>query len=248
MKVIALVGAGGKTSLMYALAREIVAVGSQVITTTSTKIFPPLPDQSPALLLVAHDPFLTSLSKTLEIFRHVTVAHRVDPVSGKALGITQDIIDVCAQAADWVIVEADGAAGHSVKAPESWEPVIPPCTDLVIPVVGLDCLGKPASNQWVFRLERFLEITGMKAGEIITAPTLATLVCHEFGGLKDVPPDASFVPFLNKADQVQKEASIEELVSEFTGRKQRIKRLVVGQLKPQVQARHFFVSELGRGG
>lgn len=39
-RVTALVGAGGKTTLMYALAASTVAAGEKVICTTTTKIFP----------------------------------------------------------------------------------------------------------------------------------------------------------------------------------------------------------------
>ena len=39
--VISIVGAGGKTTLMFALARELSNKKGMVITTTTTKIFPP---------------------------------------------------------------------------------------------------------------------------------------------------------------------------------------------------------------
>ena len=39
--VISLVGAGGKTTLMFALSRELSLHKEVVITTTTTKIFPP---------------------------------------------------------------------------------------------------------------------------------------------------------------------------------------------------------------
>ena len=59
-------GAGGKTSLMYALAREILARNETVISTTSAKIAPPTPDQSPKLLLLEDDPDLRELPEQLE--------------------------------------------------------------------------------------------------------------------------------------------------------------------------------------
>ncbi|MCK7504559.1 MAG: hypothetical protein MZV70_11045 [Desulfobacterales bacterium] len=39
--VVSLVGAGGKTSLMYRLARELAGTGQAVLTTTTTRIYPP---------------------------------------------------------------------------------------------------------------------------------------------------------------------------------------------------------------
>ena len=50
-EVISLVGGGGKTTLMFALAQELASVGELVITTTTAKIFEPLPSQTPQLLV-----------------------------------------------------------------------------------------------------------------------------------------------------------------------------------------------------
>ena len=44
--VISLVGAGGKTSLMFRLAHELSLTGDSVLTTTTTKIYVPEPVQS----------------------------------------------------------------------------------------------------------------------------------------------------------------------------------------------------------
>ena len=45
--VVCLVGSGGKTSLMYALAAEAAADGLTAVVTTTTKIFRPAPDEIP---------------------------------------------------------------------------------------------------------------------------------------------------------------------------------------------------------
>ncbi len=41
--VISIIGAGGKTSLMFSLAKELSKSGKKVLTTTTTKIFMPTP-------------------------------------------------------------------------------------------------------------------------------------------------------------------------------------------------------------
>ena len=67
-RMTALVGAGGKTTLMYALARRMADAGRRVVCTTTTKIFPP-EDGLPVVLLegaarkplkapAAHEPVL----------------------------------------------------------------------------------------------------------------------------------------------------------------------------------------------
>jgi probable selenium-dependent hydroxylase accessory protein YqeC len=234
-RVIALVGAGGKTSLLYALAREMVERGRSVVTTTTTKIYPPKPDESPHLLLLEHDPHLASLPAYLAKFSHVTVADRTDTVTGKLRGVTDDAIDTCTAAAQWIVVEADGAAGHPVKAPAAWEPVLPTRTDLVIVVVGLDCLGRPAREDSVFRLPEFCKVTGLAEGEAVTPEALARLVTHPQGGMKEVREGVRVIPFLTKIDLVSStmpEKTARSIVRASAGR---IHLVAAGTLRPLVQ-------------
>ena len=64
----------------------------------------------------------------------------------------RELKDCC----DVFLIEADGSKQLPLKVPENWEPVIPSIADLVISVVGLDCLGKPI-RQTAHRMERTSE-------------------------------------------------------------------------------------------
>ena len=244
VRVIALVGAGGKTSLMYALAREILARNETVISTTSVKIAPPISNQSPKLLLLEDDPDLKELPEQLARFRHVTVGRAIIPPHGKLDGIPELTIGRCLDAADKVIVEADGAARLPIKAPEDWEPVIPSFANLVIPVVGLDCVGKPASEDRVFRIGRFLALTGLRRGEIISPESVAKLLSSEDGALKGIGADASVIPFLNKLDLLVDSAAVEAIVRNVTELTDRIQRVVVGELRNQIELKTFVVGQV----
>ncbi len=229
-RVVALVGAGGKTSLMYALAWELALKRPPVVTTTTTKIYPPLSHESPRLLLQSDDPLLESLPELLAGFVQVTVARSFLHDIGKLEGISEAMVDLCTTHARFVLVEADGAAGRPIKAPALWEPVIPRCANLVIPVVGLDCLGRPATNEWVFRLERFTAVTGIREGDIIGPETVARLLTHPEGGLKGIPAGAAVIPFLNAKDGALNRSAVTEiadLVHEMSAG--RISTVVVGR-------------------
>jgi probable selenium-dependent hydroxylase accessory protein YqeC len=243
VRVIAIVGAGGKTSLMYALAREFLTQNETVISTTSAKIAPPTPNQSPKLLLLEDDPDLRELPEQLARFRHVTVGRAVIPPHGKLDGIPELTIGRCLDVADRVIVEADGAARRSIKAPEDWEPVIPSFANLVIPVVGLDCVGKPASEHRVFRVERFLALTGLRRGETISPESVAKLLSSDDGALKGVGEDASVTPFLNKLDLLVDRAAVGAIIGSVTELTDRIQRIVVGKLKNKIELRSFVVGK-----
>jgi probable selenium-dependent hydroxylase accessory protein YqeC len=245
IRSVALVGAGGKSSLMYALAGEMVAHHEKVVTTTTTKIFPPKSDESPWLILLEDDPELISLPTHLSEWAHVTVAQSLDHSSRKLQGVSADIIRRCLDVADRVLIEADGAAGRPIKAPERWEPAIPDFVDLVIPVIGLDSIGKPATEEWVFRLERFLSVTGLGPGEIIKPDAVARLLSHPEGALKRVPRTARIVPFLNKLDLLKSGAAEKETIEAIiTATNARMSRLVVGKLKGEVQVYSVLI---GRG-
>ncbi len=230
-RVIALVGAGGKTSLMYALASEILAQHGTVITTTTTKIFPPALNQSPHVFLLEDDPGLQSLPERLSRLGHVTIGRAIIPPHGKLDGILDTTIAKLMDMADKIIVEADGAAGRSIKAPEDWEPVIPSFANLVIPVVGLDCVGKPALEDRVFRIEKFLALTKLRRGRNISPESVARLLSNNDGALKGIGPNAQVVPFLNKLDLLVDRAALQEIIKGVRKRTNRIQRIVVGKLK-----------------
>src|SRR4030043_2196231 len=65
-ELISLVGAGGKTTLMFRLAKELVAGGKKVVTTTTTKILEPTSDET-AFLIVNQDEEKLKRS----VFRHL---------------------------------------------------------------------------------------------------------------------------------------------------------------------------------
>jgi probable selenium-dependent hydroxylase accessory protein YqeC len=221
---------------MYQLAHELSSTGRSVITTTTTKIFPPQPHQSRKLVLLADGPKLDSLSKYLSVHGHLTLGASILP-NGKVEGVTSTIIDMCLDVADVVLVEADGAARKPVKAPEEWEPVLPEKAHHVIPVVGLDCVGKLADSETVFRLECFLRVTELSPGGTITPEAIGRLLAHPKGSLKNVPDDALVVPYLSKLDTAQDETVLRKIIeTAFSLSGGRINKAVAGQLRERLCA------------
>ena len=167
--VVSIVGSGGKTTLMYALAKELAEKGERVITTTTTKIFPPCPSESPELVVSDNEEFL--LQKAQELFREVKqVTLAVKPLGPKHKGLSPTLIDSIRDRgiADVILVEADGAKRCSLKAPNETEPVIPLSTTWTLPVVGLDGIGKVNTEEYVFRPHYFALVTGISEGMVIT--------------------------------------------------------------------------------
>ncbi len=203
--VVALVGGGGKTTLMYRLAEELASAGRRVLVTTTTKIYPPLPDQVDWAIAEEDDDL--RLAHVAGMLRnHAIVAALSGPGSeGKMNGVSPAWVERAAveAGADYVLVEADGAARRPIKAPAGHEPVIPTCATVVVAVIGLDALGAPLDAEHAHRPDRIAELTGLVPGEPLTAEAIARLATHAEGLAKGAPPGARHEYVLNKVDGPQ---------------------------------------------
>ncbi len=144
--VTALIGGGGKTTLLYTLADEMRAKGT-VMLCTSTHIR--IPKQYP-LVIGGADALRAALAS------HGAVCAGTPAESGKLTAPSMSFEELAALA-DYVLVEADGSRGLPLKAHAPHEPVIPPNAQRVVLVVGVDGFGKPVrevchrSDSWAAR-------------------------------------------------------------------------------------------------
>ena len=205
--VISLVGAGGKTALMYRLARELSGPGAAVLTTTTTKIYTPSRKQSSSVLISGSAGNIAMQSRAiLRRMPHITAGSRLIHLQRKLKGFSPEKIDVLWQFGifRWIIVEADGAAGRALKAPALHEPVIPKCTQWAIGICSLEAVGKPLSENWVFRPQQVSKITGLALGKPINESAIADVFLSPDGVLKNAPASAKRFAFLNQADSQER--------------------------------------------
>lgn len=201
--VISIVGGGGKTTLMERLAREILVRGETVLVTTTTRIMMPKCERPERVVISSQTREILRLAETLlSVSGRLTAASAFLPAEDKLVGFPAAQIGELEQGNlfDWILVEADGARHLPLKAPAPHEPVVPPCSRWVIAVVGLDAIGRPLTDEWVFRSRLFAEITGTELGAPITEESVAAALIHENGILKNCPISAIRYVFLNKAE------------------------------------------------
>jgi len=231
-EVISLVGGGGKTTLMFALARELALGGDCVVTTTTTKILEPSPSETPLLLLETdEEELMRLLLENVGQYRHITLASG-KLTSGKLSGISPEFVVKLAKLSQvsCIVVEADGAAHRSLKAPNPTEPVIPLNTSLVIPVVGVDAVGCRLTEEDVFRPEIVSNLLELPLGEVISPDAIAFLITHHQGIIKGSPGRARIVPFINKMDLDEGLSEGRELADKILAmRHPQIERVVLGQ-------------------
>ncbi len=191
--LVSIVGAGGKTTTMYTLADELARQGKRVITTTTTNIYFPKEDETDTLIVASETPRLLKMLSTIWRQHHrVTVAGSVLG-AGKLAGLQPDqpYELLMKSGADAVIVEADGARHHMIKAPAEYEPVVPPQTNVALLLMSANAINQPLSPEVAHRPERIAAVLGVDQGEILTPAYIALLMTSEQGGLKSIPENAT---------------------------------------------------------
>ncbi len=223
-RCIAIVGGGGKTTLMYYLAQEFKKRGLRVISGTTTRILYPDPEQSSGVAFSDEGGFFKKVEKYLADDCHVTVARNCSETGGKLQGLDcREIEEIFTlSTAERMVLEADGARQMPLKAAGDNEPVVCRRTDLFIAVVGLESIGKALLDENVFRADLVAERSGTALGEVVTPHTVASLMCHREGLLKGCPEGARSCVFFNKSDLNQgrdKARAVVAAAASLSGRK-----------------------------
>lgn len=194
-----MVGAGGKTTLVYRLAAEARMVGLTVLVTTTTHMGTLAEATTGPVLVEAEAAIEEDLTRALATVGRATVlGRRVRP--DKLEGLSPERVDALAARAEVTLVEADGARGRSLKVPAAHEPVIPRSTTIVVVVAGLDALGRPLDATSVHRLDLVTAATGAPEGMTITPALVAAALVHPSSYPSRVARGMRGGVFLNKAD------------------------------------------------
>ena len=165
--VTAVIGGGGKTTLLRTLGEEL-AEESRVLLCTTTKIFP------------FHD---LPCAMTAEELNSLRREHRLlcagVPVPGTGK-LTTPPVAMAELAAwfDYVLVEADGSAQRPFKAHAPHEPVIPAEATQVICVVGASGFGSPVAEA-AHRPELYARLAGVSVENTVTPETEAAVLRAE---------------------------------------------------------------------
>jgi molybdenum cofactor cytidylyltransferase len=230
--LVALVGGGGKSSLMFSLADE----WDGVVLTTTTRIFTEQMKNAPAVCVLKNDSTLGvsdnfCLSEALRNNGRCLVIGTLkgEKAHGVSAEVPMEILD--RKDVTLVVVEADGSRMKPCKAPAEHEPVLPVGTSLVVPVVGIDALGHRI-DQVCHRPERVSDVTGLKESELLSASAVATLLTHTRGGLKNVPQNSKVVAFINKVETEERILSARTIAKEAL-HEDRLSRVVLGKVKSQ---------------
>ncbi|MBR1972096.1 MAG: putative selenium-dependent hydroxylase accessory protein YqeC [Oscillospiraceae bacterium] len=166
--IIAVVGSGGKTTLIKKLASRYRREGKTVLVTTTTHMFL----EEDTLLTDDADTIIPALKEKGCIMAGV-------PDGKKIKALSKETFDEACLHADVVLVEADGSKCLPLKYPNATEPVIPNNTDEIIVVCGLNAIGQKAQDV-CHRLELVKECLGIDDNTVITPAHIQKLVTEGY--------------------------------------------------------------------
>lgn len=235
---ISLVGAGGKSTCFSLLAQELIKQNKKIILTTTTHMFSDqlTPFSNEGILIESSDDshmeiivkdIFSKDNKVAILIKNRIIEEKKEKVSGPNSYFlekwwSEGIVD-------YVIVEADGAKGRSLKAPAEYEPVVPATTTDLIGFIGIDVLGLPLNEENVFRSNIFSRLTGLAIGSKIDFEAINFLVNHSEGLFKNAPKTSKCHFFINKVNNVEREKNAIHLAKCISqNNKQTISNIIIG--------------------
>lgn len=225
--LICAVGAGGKKSVIYQLARE--HPGRVALTATvHTTVFP---DDLGLQSVIEDDPELEARVAAADHGRSVAYACPSGK-PGRHAGVSPDTIRAIHDAGGFAatLVKADGARMRWIKAPAPGEPVIVPGADVVIPVVSARAIGEPLGERVAHRVDRVAAVTGVAPGEVLTPEAVGRLLASDQGSLH-CTASARVAPVINMVDNDDKEQRARAAASAAIAMTSRFDRVVLCSLR-----------------
>jgi len=159
--IAAVVGCGGKTSLIKLLAETVDY--RNILVSTTTKMYP-----------IEFHP--QSNTRCLGVMNKQT---------GKLEAFPEHELAGLIPGYDVTLLEADGSKGLPCKGWRENEPVVPDFCTHTIGLVTISALRCAATEAFVHRLPEFLTLTGLREGGPITEQALESMVCAPGGMFKN---------------------------------------------------------------
>jgi probable selenium-dependent hydroxylase accessory protein YqeC len=225
--VVCTVGAGGKKSVLYQLARE--HPGRFALTATvHTTVFP---EDLPVEQVIDDEARL--YESVLAAGSSRSVAYACPSTKpGRYAGVSAETIRSIHEDGrfDATFVKADGARMRWIKAPADGEPLLPPEVDLVIPVVSARAIGEPVSERVAHRLDQIEKITGVSPGSPLTPEAVGRLLASADGALKRTAT-ARVAPVINMVDNDSQEQMARAAAAAAIAMTSRFDRVVLSCLR-----------------
>jgi len=199
---IALLGGGGKTSLLRRLGREYAQVFDRVLLSSltlssrdhgsKTQLLPDLGEEGLIPYFAQQNP-VTVMSRAFD--------------ARKLEGVNEEVLAELAAQADICVFECDGARNLPLKVHNDRDPAVPPYATHLIILVGADAVDQTLSGGRIHRPEHFAEWWGVDPEVPLDAEFIAEVVTTRRGYLSKAPEGLQPAYLVNKADSYPEQAA-----------------------------------------
>ena len=224
--IITIVGAGGKTSLMFS-ASSLLRKNYKVLVTTTTNIYVPEEKFYDEMIMLSDGKY-NKISKENENCNNkkydnekyhdiaknnkngVYVIGNYIVNNSKVKGLTFEQLDKITPYFDIVIIEGDGSKEKCLKGWNDTEPVIYPKTTKTIGVVDIASIGMDINEDNIHRLDRFLDIINDKTSDKVKVEHLKNVVLSKSGLFK--MSIGKKILFVNKVENIENKEHTLQLI------------------------------------
>lgn len=227
--VVCCVGAGGKKTTMFQLAK---AHQGRVAITATAHI-----EYFPKTLLATNyigteDELLEAIKKD-DSSRSIAFAKPSERF-GRRAGVSPELIKTIKAECgfDLILIKADGARSRLIKAPAEHEPAVPEYVDTIIPVVSAQVIGMPLTDKIAHRVEQLSKVAGLKENDRIRPEHIARLLSSVEGSLKNTGT-AKVIPLINMVDYTEQEALAREAARQALSMTDRFNKVVLAAMKEE---------------
>lgn len=168
---IALIGSGGKTTLMRTLARENRK--DKRVLLSNTINMERIPEEEMDFIDYEYRQDY-SLCADSPLGVHL-LAYEIES-DNTLRGLSLEVLESQIPCFDLSIVECDESRQRPIKAWRRNEPVLPFSTDITLGILDITALGLTISVETVHNLDVYCDFTGKKVGDIITREDIKRLI------------------------------------------------------------------------
>ena len=250
--VITLVGAGGKTTTAFWLARLFKQWGNAVCLTTTTKMY--LPDSNQADHVIPIEAIYDNRTDN----RHrdfaapnITFCYRTllpdNQKNGKCkvTGVNENDLSRLKNHMPFTvfIIEGDGSRSLPIKAPHRHEPCIPSYSDMVIGVTGAEAINRRALPEQIHHWPAFSALTQCQQGQEVDAQVLHTLINQPLGLFKSCPATAKQIWLINKIDQANNSQRLQQTAAEVLAASPRLAAVWLAKMHAETPIKNVILKE-----
>ncbi len=196
-QIVAVIGGGGKSTLIKKISQELSTANFKVVITTTTKM-QPFPNVG-LVLRNGNTDYLSELSVILDELNIAQVANGYYK-KGTLRGINQVTVNELTKYADIVLIEADGSRQRSLKTHKENEPIIPVNATTVIIISGANIVGEELNESTVHRAEIFSQKWNLPFGTILTPEIIAKELTSPYSYIRNIPLNSNIAYLINKSD------------------------------------------------